>query len=66
MESTPDEKDWGVVIDEELKFHLHVSQAVKKASQMLGLVHATFTCLDETIIPRLFMTMVQPIQSTGA
>ena len=60
LESTPDEKDLGVVMDEELKFHLHVPQAVKKASRMLGLVHATFTCLDETTIPRLFMTMVQP------
>ena len=45
---------WGV------KFHLLVSQEVKKASRMLGLVHATFTCLDETTIPRLFTTMVRP------
>ena len=48
LESTPDEKYLGVVIDQELKFHLHVSQAVKMASQMLGLVRATFTCLNET------------------
>ena len=60
LKSTPDEKDLGVVLDEELKFHLHVSQAVKKASRMLSLVRATFTCLDETTIPRLFMTMVRP------
>ena len=27
---------------------------------MLGLVRATFTCLDETTVPRLFTTMVRP------
>ena len=60
LESTPDEKDLCVVTDEVLKFHLHVSQAVKKAFRMLGLVRAIFICLDETTIPRLFTTMVRP------
>ena len=54
------EKDLGFCIDEELKFHAHVSSAVKKASRMLGLIRATFTCLDTTTMPRLFTTMVRP------
>jgi hypothetical protein len=53
-------KDLGVFIDEDLKFHQHVAMAVNKASRMLGLVRATFTCLDETTVPRLFTTMVRP------
>ena len=60
LESTADEKDLGVVVDEDLKFHLHVSKAVSKASRMLGLVRATFSCLDESTVPRLFTTMVRP------
>ena len=43
LESTAEEKDLGVVVDEDLKFHLHVSKAVSKASRMLGLVRATFS-----------------------
>lgn len=34
--------------------------AVNKASNMLGLVKATFTCLDEVTVPRLFISMVRP------
>ena len=60
LETTTNEKDLGVIIDEQLKFHQHVTTAVNKASRMLGLVRATFTCLDETTIPRLFTTMVRP------
>ena len=33
LESTADEKDLGVVVDEDLKFHLQVSKAVSKASR---------------------------------
>ncbi len=54
------EKDLGVFIDEELKFHVHVSKAVNKASRLLGLIRATFTCLDTTTMPRLFTTIVRP------
>ena len=45
---------------EDLKFHLHVSKAVSKASRMLGLVHVTFSCLDESTVPRLFTTIGRP------
>ena len=54
------EKDLGVTIDNELKFHRHISNAVNKVSRMLGLVKATFTCLDEITVPRLFTAMVRP------
>ena len=58
LASTSEEKYLEVVIDENLKFQLHISQVVKKASRMLGLVQATITCLDETTVPTLFSTMV--------
>ena len=54
------EKDLGVTIDGELKFHSHIANAVNKASRMLGLVKATCTCLDEATVPRLFSAMVRP------
>jgi hypothetical protein len=60
LEDTRNERDLGVYIDEELKFHDHVSKAVAKASRLLGLTRATFTCLDNVTMPRLFTTMVRP------
>jgi hypothetical protein len=60
LEDTRNERDLGVYVDEELQFHDHVSKAVAKASRLLGLTRATFTCLDNVTMPRLFTTMVRP------
>jgi len=42
-------------ITEHLNFQKHVSKAVNKA-----LIRATFTCIDETTLPRRLTTMVRP------
>jgi len=55
-----EEKDLGIIIDNELKYHKHIANAVNKASRILGLIKATFTTRDEITIPRLFMSMVRP------
>ena len=60
LDITHAEKDLGVSADEDLKFHKHISNAVNKASRMLGLIRKTFTLLDETTVPRLFTAMVRP------
>jgi len=60
LEAITEEKDLGVTIDRDPKFHMHVYKAMNKASRMLGLVRATFTCIDEMTLLRLFTTMVLP------
>ena len=60
LADTSSERDLGVFIDQDLKFHVHVTKAANKASRLLGLIRATFTCLDKTTVPRLFKTMVRP------
>jgi len=60
LDETTNEKDLGVFIDKELKFHSHISKAVSKASRMLGLIRATFTCLDTSTVPKLYSTLVRP------
>ena len=60
LDITHAEKDLGVTVDEDLKFHKHIANAVNKASRMLGLIRKTFTLLDETTVPRLFTAMVRP------
>ena len=61
LTKTAEEKDLGVNMDNELKFHKHSAYAVKKASKMFGLFRATFTCLDEITVPKIFMAMVRPL-----
>ena len=55
-----EEKDLGVLIDEELKFHKHVSAAVAKANQILGIVKRTFDTLDEELLPLVYKHQVRP------
>jgi len=59
LEAITEEKDLGVTIDLDLKFHMHVFEAVNKAARMLRLVRATFTCTNETTLLRLFTTTVR-------
>ena len=56
-----EKKDLGVIMDHKLKLRKHTAYyAVKKASMMLGLFRATFTCLDEITVPTICMAMVRP------
>ena len=65
LTKTTEEKDLGVIMDNELKFHKHTAYAVKKASKMLGLFRVTFTYLDEITVPKIVMTMVRPYLEYG-
>jgi len=62
LEIVKSKTDLVVFLDEELKFHQHVTKAVNEASRMLGvgLVRATFTCSDEVAVHQLFTMMVHP------
>ena len=42
LEKVDIQKDLGVLMDSELKFHHQTSSAVKKANQILGLIKKTF------------------------
>ena len=54
------EKDLGIIIDNELKFHVQASAAVKKANQILGLIKRTIATKNEKTIPLLYMSLVRP------
>ena len=60
LENVKEEKDLGVIIDNQLKFHTHTSAAVKKANSILGLIKRSFVALDEDTPPLLFTSMVRP------
>ena len=60
MQSTEVEKYLSVYVDQELKFHQHISFPVNKSSRMLWLIKKTFSCLDEDTLPRLYKGLVRP------
>ncbi len=54
LESVTEEKDLGVLIDDELKYPKHVSAAVSKANQILVIVKRTFDTLDNELLPIVY------------
>ena len=60
LETTSLEKDLGIHMDEDLKFHHHVRLSVNKANKILGLIRRTFSNLDEKSLPLLYKSLVRP------
>ena len=52
------EKDLGIIIDTGLTFDVHVSEMVKKANNMLGLIRRAFCCLNADILLPLYKAFV--------
>ena len=55
-----EEKDLGVVIDSQLSFEEHISQKIKKANAMVGLIRRTFTYLEPMFFKKLYVAFVRP------
>ena len=60
LEKSEQEKDLGVIIDENLKFHAHTAAAVKIANQVLGLIKKSYHSRDSYTIKTFYKTMVRP------
>ena len=65
LETTTQEKDLGVIIDDTLKFHEHTAAAAKKANQVLGVIKKAYTTLDADTISTLYKGMVRPLLEYG-
>ena len=60
LENVGSQKDLGIIVDRELKFHKQTAAAVKKANQVLGLINKTINTKNEKTIPLLYMSLVRP------
>ncbi len=65
LEQMHQEKDLGVIIDNQLKFHNHTSAAINKSNQILAIVKKSFMHLDMVTVPLLYMSIVRPHQEYG-
>ena len=55
-----EEKDLGVMVDSELTFQTHISNQIRKANAMVGLIRRSFTHLDCKSFKKLFTAFVRP------
>ena len=55
------EKDLGVLVDNELKFHQHTASVVAKANRLLAIINKSFINLDTVMLPLLYKSLVRPV-----
>ena len=60
LEHTEEEKDLGVHTDNRLKFDTHIGSKNNKANNVLGAIRRSFSFLDNTILLRLYTSLVRP------
>ena len=60
LEQVREEKDLGVLVDDELKFHRQTAAAVKKANAVLGMLKKSFVLFDEVTLLLLYKSLVRP------
>ena len=60
LEKVKNEKDFGVIIDQNLTFCDHINSKVNIANQNLGIIFRTFTYIDEEMYLNLFKSIVRP------
>ena len=54
------EKDIGVIVDDQLKFEYHMYEKIKKANNVMGLIRHSFIHLDESTFKMLYKALVRP------
>ena len=60
LKTVANERDLGVIIDQDLTFEDHLSAKIKKANQIIGIIRRSFQHLDEDMFLQLYKSMVRP------
>ena len=58
---TTEERDLGVIIDDQLDFDKHIRGIVNRANRMLGMIKIGFACLDKEMFMNLYPVLVRPL-----
>ena len=70
LKHVTEEKDLGVIMDQELKFNCQTAASIKKANRMLAIIKNSFAVLNIFTLPLLFKALVRPlldyVTSSGA
>ena len=61
LQEVPLVRDLGVLVDTNLAFGAHISDIVKKANRMLGMIKRCFKYMGKDIFVRLYKALVRPL-----
>ena len=61
MDECDQERDFSIIVDNKLKFHIQTAHIVNKGFSILGILKKSFKNLDEHTVPMLYKTLVCPI-----
>ena len=60
LKSVNEEKDLGIIVDNDLKFHKQTAASIKKANASFGMIKKSFSLLDQFTVPLLYKSLVRP------
>ena len=60
LDTVHEEKDLGVIVDQDLNFESHLAAKVKKANQVIGIIRRSFLHLDADMFLQLYKSLVRP------
>ena len=60
IETAREEKDLGVIFQQDLKFSSHIAEKVNKANSVLSLIVRTFDCIERDSFILLYKALVRP------
>jgi len=61
LEATDEEKDLGVLNDNQLDFGKHIKTIVTRANRVLGLIRVSFACMNKPMFLNLYTALVRPL-----
>ena len=61
LETTEEEKDLGVLIDNRLDFGKHIKTIVARANRVLGMIRVSFVCMNIPMFLNLYTAQVRPL-----
>ena len=61
LETTEEEKDLGVLIDNRLDFGKHIKTIVARANRVLGMIRVSFICMNIPMFLNLYTAQVRPL-----
>ena len=65
LEEDSEERDLGIIVDSQLRFHQQTAAAISKASQMLAIVKRSFANIDAFTLPLIYKALVRPFLEYG-
>ena len=61
LEETMEEKDLGVLIDNELEFGKHIKSIVGRANSVLGMIRIAFNHMNKKMFLNLYTALIRPL-----